>query len=58
MDPILGGGSLILAIICLIVCYRIAKNKGRSPVLWAVLGFFFSLIALLVIALLPAKSRA
>jgi hypothetical protein len=47
--------SLVVAIVCAFVCYRIAENKGRNGVLWAVLGFLFSIISLIVIALLPPK---
>ena len=33
----------------------IARRKGRSPFLWGVLAFFFSLIALILVALMPSK---
>lgn len=48
-------GGIIGGIIFAVICYIIADRKGRNPVLWAVLGFFFSLISLIVIALLPRK---
>ena len=48
--------GLVIAIIFAIICHRIAVSKGRGPILWAVLGFFFPLIALIVIALLPRKT--
>ncbi len=51
-------GSLIgfvLAILIAWACSAIARSKGRSSVLWAVLGFFFTIIALIIIALLPRK---
>jgi hypothetical protein len=48
--------SIIVSIICAIVCYRIAIGKGRGPALWAILGFFFSIIALIIIAVLPSKN--
>ena len=34
----------------------IARKKGRSTGLWGVLAFFFSWIALLIVAILPSKS--
>jgi heme O synthase-like polyprenyltransferase len=40
------------------ICYALAKGKGRSPWLYAILGFFFSIITLIVILVLPAKSSA
>ncbi len=56
------GGSLfggllgfIVWILVMVWIYNIAKRKGRHAVGWVILGFFFSLIALLVVALLPSK---
>lgn len=43
-----------IPIVCAFGCYRIALSKGRGAGLWGVLGFFFGLIALLIIALLPS----
>jgi uncharacterized membrane protein YoaK (UPF0700 family) len=48
--------GLIVAIVCAVACYKIAQGKGRGPTLWAILGFFFSIIALIIIAILPSKS--
>ena len=45
-----------IAVAFAVVCNRIAVRKGRGPILWAVLGFFFPLIALIVILLLPRKA--
>jgi len=33
----------------------IARRKGRSAGLWGVLAFFFSLIPLIIVAILPRK---
>lgn len=33
--------------------YSIAKNKNRNKVAWAILGFLFGIIALIIVALLP-----
>ena len=33
----------------------IARRKGRSPFVWGLLAFFFSLITLIVIALMPSR---
>ena len=56
------GGSLfggllgfIVWILVMVWIYNIAKRKGRHAVGWVILGFFFSLLALLLIALLPSK---
>lgn len=48
--------SLIASIIFAYICHRIAVGKGRGPILWAILGFFFWLIALIIIAILPRKN--
>lgn len=62
--PVLGAtgirtfGSLIgfiLAVIIGFVCSKIAGSKGRRTVLWGILGFFFTLLALIIIAVLPSK---
>jgi multisubunit Na+/H+ antiporter MnhE subunit len=53
-------GSIFGFVLALIIGYAssaIASSKGRGRVLWFILGFFFTLIALIVIALLPSKRR-
>jgi len=37
--------------------YMIAASKGRSPLLWVVLAIFFPLITIIVLLIIPAKSR-
>ena len=56
------GGSIfggligfLLWIVIMVWIYNIAKRKGRHPIGWVILGFFFSLIALVVLLLLPSK---
>ena len=53
-----GGGltGLIIVLLLAFVSSRVASSKGRSPVLWFILGFFFPVIALIVVFLLPRKS--
>ena len=36
----------------------IARRKGRSPMLWGVLAFFFSALALIIVAILPRTQAA
>ena len=50
--------SLVIAIVCAVVCYRTAINKGRNPLGWTLLGFFLPLIGLIVVLLLPDRSSA
>ena len=39
-----------------VACGLVAKNKNRSVVLWAVLGFLFGFIPLIIIAVLKKKA--
>jgi hypothetical protein len=48
--------SFILAILIAYACSSIARSKGRSPVVWGILGFFFTLITLIIIVLLPRRN--
>lgn len=53
-------GSIIGFVIAIVIgyaCSRIAASKGRGSGLWFVLGFFFTLISLIVILILPSKRR-
>jgi hypothetical protein len=53
-------GSVIgLMIWILIIAWTasIASRKGRSPFLWGLLAFFVSLIALILVALMPSRRR-
>ncbi len=47
--------GFILWILIMAWIYNIARRKGRHAFLWLVFGFFFSLIALIIVALLPSK---
>lgn len=56
MDPItFGGGSLLVGVICAFACYKVAASKNRSQGWWGLWGFLFSVIALIIVALLPSK---
>jgi sugar phosphate permease len=46
---------LIGGIIAAVICALVAKTKGYSAVLFAVLGFFFSIITLIVVLVIPRK---
>ena len=45
----------VLWVLVLVWIYNIAKRKGRHALGWLFLGLFFSLITLVVVALLPSK---
>jgi hypothetical protein len=44
-------GSVIAAVICAVI----AATKGRNPLGWGVLGLFFSILTLIVVAVIPSK---
>ncbi len=46
---------LLGGIIAAIICGLIAKSKGYSAILFAILGFFFSIITLIVILVIPRR---
>jgi membrane associated rhomboid family serine protease len=48
--------SLVIAVLCAWLCAWLAGNKGYSPVLFGILGFFFFLITLIVVLVLPRKT--
>ena len=56
------GGSIIwslvsfaLWVVIMVWIYNIAKRKGRHAFGWLILGFFFWILALILVALLPSK---
>ena len=44
---------VVVALAFAFICAKVAFNKGRSPLLWGILGLVFPVIALIIIALLP-----
>ena len=44
--------ALIISIVCALICGGIAAEKGRSGLAWAFIGFFFTWVGVLVIAVL------
>lgn len=52
-----GGGviAFIIWVLVMVWIYNLAKRKGRHPVGWLILGFFFTIISLIVLLILPSK---
>ena len=50
--------SLVIGVLCAWLCASLAGKKGYSPVLFGILGFFFFLITLIVVLVLPKKATA
>jgi Na+/melibiose symporter-like transporter len=46
---------LIGGFIAAIICAVIAAMKGRNPFGWGILGFFFSILTLIVVIVIPSK---
>ena len=46
---------LIGGLIAAVICGLIAATKGRNPLGWGLLGFFFSIITLIVVIVIPSK---
>jgi hypothetical protein len=47
--------GLVIAVVFAVACSSIAGGKGRGRVLWGILGFFFTLLTLIVVLVLPRK---
>ncbi|HEY7859202.1 MAG TPA: hypothetical protein VIC82_11955 [Candidatus Nanopelagicales bacterium] len=50
--------GLIVGIIFAWACAKIAGGKGYSAVLFAILGFFFSCITLVIVLVLPRRTSS
>ena len=48
---------LIGGFIAAIICGVIAATKGRSALGWGILGFFFSIVTLIVVIVIPSKRK-
>ena len=53
--PIISG--LVISVVFAIVCAGLAGGRNRSRVGWAILGFFFPIIARVVLLILGKKNR-
>jgi hypothetical protein len=56
MDFIPFIGALVIAIVFAAVCWNLAGARDRNQVMWAILGFLFPIIALIVL-LIIGKSK-
>ena len=50
--------AVVLWAIFIYFTFVLAASKGRSPLLWVILAIFFPLITIIVLLILPAKSRS
>ncbi|MGI9187219.1 MAG: hypothetical protein ACR2J9_06825 [Gaiellales bacterium] len=49
--------GLVISVVFAIVCASLAGGRNRSRVGWAILGFIFPIIALVVLLILGKKNR-
>lgn len=54
-DALSGIISFLLWVLVMVWTYTIARRKGRHAVPWTIFAFFFWVIALIVILLMPSK---
>ena len=54
---LIGLGCTVVNLIVVVACVVLAQNKHRSGLGWGVLGFFFSVLALFVLFLLPTVEQ-
>lgn len=50
-------GQLIGMLVMGIICGAVAKGRGRSPVGWFFIGFFFACLALIILLVLPDMKK-
>jgi len=49
---------LVVDILCAWLCAALAARKGYSPVLFGILGFFFVIITVIVVLVIPDKNAS
>lgn len=57
MEVLLGGGFMLVLLfmfLSALFCTGVAISKGRSQILWFLLGFFFNILALIAVAGMPS----
>jgi len=47
-----------LWVIFIYFTFALAVSKGRSPLLWVILALFFPLITIVLLLVLPARSKS
>jgi hypothetical protein len=50
--------ALVFWIVFIYLTFLLAASKGRSPILWVILAVFFPLITIIILLIIPAKSRS
>jgi hypothetical protein len=50
--------GILINLVIAYVCYRIAEGKGRNGIVYGIFGFFFSIITLIVVLVVPDRRTA
>ena len=50
------GVLVVVGVLAAFVCAGIAAHKGRSSLGWGILGFFFSIVTLIVLLTITSKT--
>lgn len=54
-------GSILFALVITLgfagLCAWLARAKGRDAIVWGILGFFFSVLALIVLLIIPKRTK-
>jgi ABC-type transport system involved in cytochrome c biogenesis permease subunit len=50
--------SIVIGLLFAWICARVAGGKGYSPVLFGILGFFFSCVTLIIVLLIPRRNAS
>ncbi len=54
-NTIIAIGGLVVSIVFALVCWNLAGSRDRNRVLWLILGFLFSWVALIVLLIMGKK---
>ena len=49
--------AVVVWVLFIYFTFLLAASKGRSPLLWVVLAIFFPLITIIILLIIPSKSR-
>jgi hypothetical protein len=49
--------AVVFWVLFIYFTFLLAASKGRSPLLWVILAIFFPLITIIILLIIPAKSR-
>jgi hypothetical protein len=48
---------LLLNVVCIIVCHRVAAKRGASPIFWGMMGAFLGPLAIPLVFLFASASN-